>query len=92
MATGRTPAENSQNVCFYSPYGPRSLYVKAPLASKKMLSFNDYTTSILKSERCRPLIPVADLGGCLIACRPLNFFKSKLKGKRERATEAKENK
>ena len=28
---GRTPAENSQNVCFYSPYGPRSVYVKAPL-------------------------------------------------------------
>ena len=37
-AAGRTPAENSQNVCFYSPYGPRRKYVKAPLESRVSLS------------------------------------------------------
>ena len=31
-AAGRTPAGNSQNVCFYSPYGPRSVYVKRPIS------------------------------------------------------------
>ena len=30
VGTLRQPAENSQNVCFYSPYGPRSVYVKTP--------------------------------------------------------------
>ena len=39
-AAGQTSAENSQNVCFHTPYGPRSVYVKAPLGREKLIWFS----------------------------------------------------